>query len=138
MRPRPVAALVLACMAPAAPPAQALESERSASVRPGERARIWSGANYGQRCRSAGPPVFKVVSAPRLGELSADEAPHVVPRGERCGGNSYTGLRIWYKAGMATGVDSFSYTIEFPHEASNPRPSKGPQPVTATITIKME
>jgi hypothetical protein len=130
------AAVALAGMTSGMPLALSLEKERSATVRPGERVRIWFGANYGQRCRTAGPPVFKLVSAPRLGEVLTDEAPYVVPGGEHCAGSSYTGLRIWYKAGPAAGTDTFSYTLEFPHEPSNPRPSKGPQPVTATVTIE--
>jgi hypothetical protein len=128
--------IACACIAFGTPRALALENERSKTVRPGEKVQIWVGANYGQRCRTAGPPVFKLVAAPTLGEVGTELAPYVVPGGERCGGNSYTGLHIWYKAGPARGTDTFSYTIEFPHEASNPRPSKGPQPVTATVTIE--
>jgi len=118
------------------PVALSLEKERSATVNAGERVRIWFGANYGRRCATAGPPIFKLTSKPALGEVSTDENTFVVPAGENCAGRSYTGLRVWYKAGPATGTDTFSYTIEFPHEASNPTPSKGPQPVTATVTIK--
>src|SRR3954470_2726722 len=100
--------------------ALSLEKEKSATVRPGERVQIWFGANYGRRCRTAGPPLFKLVAAPALGEVGTEQAAYVVPRGEHCGGNSYTGLRIWYKAGSGTGADTFSYTLEFPHEPSNP------------------
>ena len=113
----------------------ALDTERSATVHVGERVGIWFGANYRQRCRTAGPPLFKLIAAPALGEVGTEEAPYVVPSGQRCAGNSYTGLRIWYKAGLTTGTDTFSYTLEFPHELSNPTPSKGPQPVSVTITI---
>jgi hypothetical protein len=118
------------------PYALSLEMTRNVTVDAGERVRIWFGANYGQRCRTAGPPLFKLISAPTLGEVTTEEATYVVPAGQHCQGNSYTGLRIWYKAGLARGTDAFSYTLEFPHEPSNPKPSKGPQPVTATITIK--
>jgi hypothetical protein len=118
------------------PLALSLDKERSATVRSGERVQIWFGANYGQRCRTAGPPIFKLVTAPILGEVGTEQAAYVVPSSERCAGNSYTGLRIWYKAGPATGTDTFSYTLEFPHELSNPQPSKGPQPVTTTVTIQ--
>jgi len=128
--------VVLASMTCGIPLALSLEKERSVTVKAGERARIWFGANYGRRCATAGPPLFKLTSPPTRGEVSTDEATYIVPSGERCAGNSYTGLRVWYKAGSATGTDTFSYTIEFPHEPSNPQPSKGPQPVTATITIK--
>jgi len=115
----------------------ALDPERRATVRPGETVQIWFGVNYGQRCSTAGPPIFKRVTEPALGEVRTEHLDHVcIPRGEQCGGNSYEGLRVWYKAGAKAGVDTFSYTIEFPHEASNPRPSKGPQPVTATVTIE--
>lgn len=128
-------AIALAGMTFGIPFALALDKERTATVRVGERVGIWFGANYGQRCRTAGPPLFKLISAPSLGEVGTEEARYVVPSREHCGGNAYTGLRIWYKAGSMTGTDTFSYTIEFPHEVSNPRPSKGPQPVTVTITI---
>jgi len=117
------------------PFALSLEKERSVTVHAGEKVSIWFGANYGQRCRTAGPPLFKLTSAPSLGAVGTEEARYVVPSGERCGGNSYEGLRIWYKAGLATGTDTFSYTLEFPHEPSNPTPSKGPQPVAVTVTI---
>ena len=130
------ATLAFAAIALATPLALCLEKERRATVNAGEKTRIWFGANYGPRCRSAGPPLFKLVSAPRLGEVSTDEATYVVPNGEHCAGNSYTGIRIWYKAGPVMGTDKFSYTLEFPHEPSNPKPSKGPQPVTVTITIQ--
>jgi len=116
--------------------ALSLEQEKNVTVNAGERVRIWFGANYGRRCATAGPPIFKLISTPALGEVSTEEAVYVVPTGERCEGKSYTGLRVWYKARLATGTDTFSYTLEFPHEPSNPRPSKGPQPVTATVTIK--
>jgi hypothetical protein len=120
----------------AIPCALSLEKERNVTVNAGEKVRIWFGANYGRRCVTAGPPIFTLLSAPALGEVSTDEAPFVVPRGENCEGQTYTGLRVWYKARSAIGTDKFSYTLEFPHEASNPRPSKGPQPVTMTVTIK--
>jgi hypothetical protein len=118
------------------PSALCVEKERSATVQAGESVRIWFGANYGPRCGTAGPPLFKLISVPALGEVRTEEAAYVVPRGEPCAGRSYTGLGIWYKAGSATGTDAFSYTVEFPHEARNPTPSKGPQPVRATVTIK--
>jgi hypothetical protein len=118
------------------PLALSLEKEKNVTVNAGERVRIWFGANYGRRCATAGPPIFKLISTPALGEVSIEEATYVVPSGENCAGKSYTGLRLWYKARLATGTDTFSYTLEFPHEPSNPKPSKGPQPVTATVTIK--
>ncbi len=114
----------------------AQEKERSASVAAGERVRIWFGANYGRRCRTAGPPLFNLSSKPFLGEVTAELAEYTVPKGENCAGRSYTGLQIWYKAGASGGTDTFKYTIEFPHEPSNPEPSKGPQPVTATIVVQ--
>ena len=116
-------------------PALSLESQRAATVKAGEAARIWFGANYGRRCGTAGPPVFKLISPPTRGELITEEAPYVVPNGQNCAGRSYTGLRIVYKAGSEAGSDVFSYTLEFPHEASNPAPSKGPQPVTVRVMI---
>jgi hypothetical protein len=116
--------------------ALSLEKEKNITVNAGERVRIWFGANYGRRCATAGPPIFKLISTPALGEVSIEEAAYVVPTGENCEGKTYTGLRVWYKARLATGTDTFSYTLEFPHEPSNPRPSKGPQPVTATVTIR--
>jgi len=128
--------VALSGMALGMPLALSLESDRRITVKAGEKVRIWFGANYGRRCATAGPPVFRLTSAPNLGEVSTDEATYVVPAGERCGGNSYAGIRVWYTAGSATGTDTFSYTLEFPHEPSNPQPSKGPQPVTATITIQ--
>lgn len=128
--------VVLASVTFGMPFALSLDKERYIAVKAGEKIRIWFGANYGRRCGTAGPPLFKVTSAPTLGEVSADEATYVVPTGEHCAGNSYIGLRVWYKAGLATGSDTFSYTIEFPHEPSNPQPSRGPQPVTMTMTIK--
>jgi hypothetical protein len=117
-------------------PAFAQERERSASVAAGERVRIWFGANYGRRCRTAGPPVFNLTTKPALGEVTTDLAEYTVPSGENCAGRSYTGLRIWYKAGATGGTDTFKYTIEFPHEPSNPEPSKGPQPVTVTVVVR--
>jgi hypothetical protein len=116
--------------------ALSLDRERNLTVAAGKNVRIWFGANYGQRCGTAGPPLFKMISAPTLGEVSTDEANYVVPTGQPCQGNSYTGLGIWYKAGLTKGTDIFSYTLEFPHEASNPRPSRGPELVTTTITIE--
>jgi len=127
--------IALAGTLPGIPFALSLDKERGATVSAGESVRIWFGANYGRRCGTAGPPLFKLISAPTLGEVSTEEAAYAVPGGERCGGNSYAGLRIWYKAGLARGIDTFSYTLEFPHEPSNPTPSKGPQPVTATVRI---
>jgi hypothetical protein len=114
----------------------AQEKERSASVAAGERVRIWFGANYGRRCRTAGPPVFNLISKPSLGEVTTELADYIVPKGENCAGRSYTGLQIWYKAGATGGTDTFNYTIEFPHEPSNPEPSKGPQPVTVTVVVR--
>jgi hypothetical protein len=128
--------IVLASTIVGIPSALSLEKERNVTVNAGEKVRIWFGANYGRRCATAGPPIFKLISAPTLGEVTIEEAAYVVPSGESCGGKSYTGLRVWYTARSATGTDTFSYTLEFPHELSNPRPSKGPQPVTATVTIK--
>ena len=128
--------VVLAVVTFSTPFALSLEKERNVTVHAGERARIWFGANYGQRCGTAGPPRFKLISAPTLGEVSTEEATYVVPAGQHCEGRTYTGLGLWYKAGSATGIDTFSYTLEFPHEPSNPRLSRGPQPVTTTVTIK--
>ena len=117
-------------------PAFAQEKERSASVAAGERVRLWFGANYGRRCRTAGPPVFNLTAKPALGEVTTELADYTVPSGENCAGRSYTGLQIWYKAGATGGTDTFKYTIEFPHEPSNPEPSKGPQPVTVTVVVR--
>jgi hypothetical protein len=118
------------------PPALSQEKNRSAMVISGERERIWFGANYGRRCATAGPPIFSLISKPSLGEVTTELADYTVPSGQNCAGRSYTGLRIWYKAGSTVGTDTFKYTIEFPHEASNPTPSKGPQPVTVTVVVQ--
>src|SRR5262245_5706659 len=118
------------------PRALSLDAERHATVNSGERVRIWFGANYGRRCGTAGPPVFNLVSKPSLGEVTTDLADYTVPDGQNCAGRSYSGLRIWYKAGAVAGTDTFRYTLEFPHEATNPVPSKGPQPVAVTVVVK--
>ena len=118
------------------PVASAQEKERSATVDTGQTARIWFGANYVRRCATAGPPVFDLISKPSLGEVTTELADYTVPSGQNCAGRTYTGLRILYKAGSTTGTDAFKYTIEFPHEASNPTPSKGPQPVTVTVVVR--
>ena len=112
------------------------EKERSATVDSGETVRIWFGANYGRRCATAGPPVFNLTAQPFLGEVRTELADFTVPSGQNCAGRTYTGLRIWYKAGSTAGTDMFKYTIEFPHEPSNPTPSKGPQPVTVTVVVR--
>jgi hypothetical protein len=112
------------------------EKERSAVVDAGETVRIWFGANYGRRCATAGPPVFNLISNPSLGEVTTELAEYTVPSGQNCAGRTYTGLRILYKAGLTDGTDTFKYTIEFPHEPSNPTPSKGPQPVTVTVVVR--
>ncbi len=75
------------------------EKERSATVDSGETVRIWFGANYGRRCATAGPPVFNLISKPSLGEVTTELADYTVASGENCAGRTYTGLRIWYKAG---------------------------------------
>ena len=106
------------------------ETRRSIS---GETVRIWFGANYGRRCATAGPPVFNLISKPSLGEVTTELADYTVPSGQNCAGRNYTGLRILYKAGSTAGTDTFKYTIEFPHEPSNPTPSKGPQPITVSV-----
>jgi hypothetical protein len=118
------------------PHALSLDKERNATVNAGEKVSIWFGANYGRRCATAGPPVFNLTSKPSLGEVETEQADYTVPSGENCGGKTYTGLRIWYKAGPKAGTDTFAYTIEFPHEASNPAPSKGPQPVSVNVTVR--
>jgi len=118
------------------PHALSLDRERNATVQAGESVRIWFGANYGRRCASAGPPLFHLISKPSLGEVITELANYTVPNGEHCAGQSYTGLGIWYKAGARAGTDTVSYTLEFPHEPSNPTPSKGPQPVTVTIVVR--
>jgi len=118
------------------PLALSQEKERSATVGSGETARIWFGANYGRRCATAGPPIFNLISKPSLGEVSTELADYTVPTGQNCAGRTYTGLRIWYKAGSIVGTDTFKYTIEFPHEPSNPTPSKGPQPVSVTVVVQ--
>jgi hypothetical protein len=112
------------------------EKERSATVDTEQTVRIWFGANYGRRCATAGPPVFNLISNPSLGEVATELADYTVPSGQNCAGRTYTGLRIWYKAGSQAGTDRFKYTIEFPHEPSNPTPSKGPQPVTVTVLVR--
>ena len=117
------------------PLAVSQEKERSATVVSGETVRIWFGANYGRRCATAGPPVFNLISKPSLGEVTTELADYTVPSGQNCAGRSYTGLRILYKAGSTVGTDTFKYTIEFPHEPSNPTPSKGPQPVAVIVLI---
>ena len=112
------------------------EKERTATVDSGESVRIWFGANYGRLCATAGPPVFKLIAKPSLGEVTTELTDYTVPSGQNCAGRNYTGLRIWYKAGTTLGTDSFKYTIEFPHEPSNPTPPKGPQPVTVTVMVQ--
>jgi hypothetical protein len=114
----------------------AQEKERSVTVGPAETVRIWFGANYGRRCATAGPPIFSLISKPFLGEVATELADYTVPSGQNCAGRTYTGLRISYKAGSTVGNDTFKYTIEFPHEPSNPTPSKGPQPVSVTIAVR--
>ena len=130
-----LAAISVALFVPL-PLAISQERERSAIVNSGETVRIWFGANYGRRCATAVPPVFNLISKPSLGEVTTELADYTVPSGENCAGRSYTGLRIWYKAGSRAGTDAFKYTIEFPHETSNPAPSKGPQPVTVTVVVR--
>jgi hypothetical protein len=123
-------------------PAAALEKERSATVNLGEKARIWVGGNYGRRCATAGPPVFTLVSAPKLGTVTAEKIDYTVPSGGPCQGTVQPGLAIWFAAGGQTGTDTITYTLDFPHEPGNPAPSKGPQPamgpqpVAETITVK--
>ena len=118
------------------PLALSQEKERSATVGSGETVRIWFGANYGRRCATAGPPIFNLISKPSLGEVSTEWADYTVPTGQNCAGRTYTGLRIWYKAGSIVGTDTFKYTIEFPHEPSNPTPSKGPQAISVTVVVQ--
>jgi len=86
------------------PLAAALDKEKRKTVHPGDTVQIWLGANYGQRCGTAGPPIFKRVAAPTLGELGTEHVPYVVPSGEHCGGKAYTAPRIWYRAGPGTGT----------------------------------
>jgi hypothetical protein len=129
------AATISIAMCVQLPLAMSQEKERSAAVDSGETARIWFGANYGRRCATAGPPVFTLTSKPSLGEVTTELADYTVPSGESCAGRT-TGLRILYKAGSTAGTDSFKYTIEFPHEPSNPTPSKGPQAVTVTVVVR--
>ncbi len=117
------------------PLAMSQEKERSATVVSGETARIWFGANYGRRCATAGPPVFNLIAKPSLGEVTTELADYTVPSGRNCAGRTYTGLRILYKAGSTAGTDTFKYTIEFPHEPSNPTPSKGPQPIAVSVVV---
>jgi hypothetical protein len=131
-----VLAAILIAMLVQLPPALAQEKERSATVAAGETVRVWFGANYGRRCATAGPPIFNLISKPSLGEVQTELAEYTVPSGQNCAGRTYTGLRIWYKAGATAGTDTFKYTIEFPHEPSNPTPSKGPQPITVTVVIQ--
>ena len=128
--------VILIAMFVQLPPALSQEKERSATVDSGETVRIWFGANYGRRCATAGPPLFNLISKPSLGEVTTELAEYTVPSGQNCAGRTYTGLRIWYKAGSTAGTDTFKYTIEFPHEPSNPTPSKGPQPVTVTVVVR--
>jgi hypothetical protein len=118
------------------PLAMSQEQARRATVDAGETVRIWFGANYGRRCATAGPPAFNLISKPSLGEVTTELADYTVPSGQNCAGRTYTGLRISYKAGSTAGTDTFKYTIEFPHEPSNPTPSKGPQPVTVTVVVR--
>ena len=112
------------------------EKERSATVESGETVRIWFGANYGRRCATAGPPVFYLIAKPFLGEVITELSDYTVPSGQNCAGRTYTGLRILYKAGSTAGTDTLKYTIEFPHEPSNPTPSKGPQPITVSVVVR--
>src|SRR6266550_9120945 len=117
------------------PHALSLDQERNATVNSGERVRIWFGANYGRRCATAGPPVFNLIAKPSLGEVTTELADYTVLSGRNCAGRTYTGLRILYKAGSTAGTDTFKYTIEFPHEPSNPTPSKGPQPIAVSVVV---
>jgi hypothetical protein len=118
------------------PLANAQEKERRVIVGSGETVTVWFGANYGRRCATAGPPVFNLISKPSLGAVATELADYTVPSGQNCAGRTYTGLRISYKAGSTVGNDTFKYTIEFPHEPSNPTPSKGPQPVSVTVAVR--
>lgn len=116
--------------------ASALEPEKRATLSVGEKTKLWFGANYGKRCRSAGPPVFHLTSKPALGEVTTEESAFTAPAGGPCQGDTYTGLIIWYKAGKQPGTDVFTYTVEFPHELGNPQPSSTPHLVTATVTVQ--
>jgi hypothetical protein len=118
------------------PIASAQEKERHVIVGSGGTVTVWFGANYGRRCGTAGPPLFNLISQPSLGVVATELADYSVPSGQNCAGRTYTGLRISYKAGSTVGNDTFKYTIEFPHEPSNPTPSKGPQPVRVTIVVR--
>jgi len=129
-------AAILIAMFVQLPLVMSQEKERSTTADSGETVRIWFGANYGRRCATAGPPVFNLISKPSLGEVITELADYTVPSGQDCAGKTYSGLRIWYKAGSIAGTDTFKYTIEFPHEPSNPTPSKGPQPVTVTVVVR--
>ena len=111
------------------PLAMSQEKERSATVDSGETVRIWFGANYGRRCSTAGPPVFNLISKPSLGEVTTELADYTVPSGQNCAGRTYTGLRIWYKAGSTAGTDIFKYTIEFPTSRQIRRLRKVPNPL---------
>jgi hypothetical protein len=129
-------AAILLAMFVQLPPALSQKKERSATVTSGEKVRIWFGANYAPRWATAGPPIFNLVSKPSLGEVATELAEYTVPSGQNRAGRTYTGVRIWRKAGAIAGTDTFKYTIEFPHEPSNPTPSKGPQPVTVTVVVQ--
>jgi hypothetical protein len=118
------------------PRGQAIEPSRHATVTAGEKRLLWLGANYGPNCGSAGLPIFKLISAPALGEVTTERTPILVPSGKSCEGHTYTGLAIWYKARSQAGIDVFTYTLDFPHESGNPSPAKGPQTVTETVTVK--
>ena len=116
--------------------ALAERTDRSDTVAIGQLKRILFRGNYGEACRSAGPPIFRLISRPLLGEVTTEITDYKVPSGERCENTMQPGLAVWYKAGPKAGTDIFKYTIEYPHEANNRAPSKGPQPVTQTITVK--
>jgi hypothetical protein len=117
-------------------PAVSLDKERSATVNRGEKKRIWIGGNYGRRCATAGPPIFVLTSEPKLGKVTAEKVDYTVPAGEPCQGTVQPGIAIWFEAGGQAGTDTFTYTLDFPHEVGNPVAAKGPQPVAGTITVK--
>jgi hypothetical protein len=93
---------------------------------------LWSGADFGSNCGSAGLPRFKPTSVAALGDVTTEQRQIKIESGQNCEGYTYTGLAIWYKAGPKPGIDVFTFTLEFPRTQGAP----SREDVTATITVK--
>ncbi len=116
----------------ATPHALSREREKHLSVAAGEKVLLWSGADYGSNCGSAGLPWFKPTSVAALGVVTTEQRQITVPSGQNCEGHTYTGFAIWYKAGPKPGMEVLTFTLEFPRTQGAPDRDD----VTATITVR--